>query len=159
MQIRNSALQYGTESVVVRLFNTYGPGECCSPYRSVICRALYCALHGLPWTVFRGHSRTSTYLADTVRTLANITNNFRAGETYNIGGTDLHTIEQLSDVVLKVTGADPRLVHQHESEILTTKLKRVDTSKSVRDLDHKNSYSLEDGMRLTADWMKSVYRL
>ena len=159
MQIRNSALQYGTESVVVRLFNTYGPGEYYSPYRSVNCRFLYCALHGLPWTVFRGHSRTSTYLADTVRTVANITNNFKAGETYNVGGTDLHTIEQLSDVVVKVTGADPRLVHHQETEILTTKLKRVDTSKSVRDLDHRNSYSLEDGMRLTADWMRSDYRL
>jgi dTDP-glucose 4,6-dehydratase len=113
----------------------------------------------LPWTVFRGHSRTSTYLADTVRTLANITNNFRVGQTYNIGGVDLHTIEQLSDVVLKVTGADPRLVHHQETEILTTKLKQVDTSKSLRDLDHKNSYSLEDGMQLTADWMRSVYRL
>ena len=159
MQIRNSALQYGTETVVVRLFNTYGPGEYYSPYRSVNCRFLYCALHNLPWTVFRGHSRTSTYLADTVRTLANITNNFRPGETYNIGGTDLHTIEELSEVVLKVTGADAELVHHQETEILTTKLKRVDTAKSVRDLDHKNSYSLEDGMRLTADWMRTVYRL
>ena len=159
MQVRNSALQYGVETVVVRLFNTYGPGEYYSPYRSVNCRFLYCALHGLPWTVFRGHSRTSTYLADTVRTVANITNNFQAGETYNIGGVDLHTIEQLSDVVLKVTGADPGLVHHQETEILTTKLKRVDTSKSVRDLDHKNSYSLAAGMRLTADWMRTVYRL
>ena len=157
MQIRNSALQYGTETVVVRLFNTYGPGEYYSPYRSVNCRFLYCALHGLPWTVFRGHSRTSTYLADIVRTVANISENFRTGETYNIGGTDLHTIEELSDVVLRVTGADPKLVHHQETEILTTKLKRVDTLKSVRDLDHKNSYSLEDGMRLTADWMRSVY--
>jgi dTDP-glucose 4,6-dehydratase len=159
MQIRNSALQYGTESVVVRLFNTYGPGEYYSPYRSVNCRFLYCALHGLPWTVFRGHSRTSTYLADTVTTVANIMNNFKAGETYNVGGTDLHTIEQLSDVVLKVTGADRRLVHHQETEILTTKLKRVDTSRSVRDLGHKNSYSLEEGMRLTADWMRGVYQL
>jgi dTDP-glucose 4,6-dehydratase len=159
MQIRNSALQYGTETVVVRLFNTYGPGEYYSPYRSVNCRFLYCALHGLPWTVFRGHSRTSTYLADTVRTVANISGNFRAGETYNIGGTDLHTIEELSNVVLEVAGADPRLVHYQDSEILTTKLKRVDTSKSVRDLDHKNSYSLLDGMKLTADWMRQAYRL
>jgi len=159
MQIRNSALQYGTESVVVRLFNTYGPGEYYSPYRSVNCRFLYCALHELPWTVFRGHSRTSTYLADTVTTVANITNNFKVGETYNVGGTDLHTIEQLSDVVLKVSGADPRLVHHQETEILTTKLKRVDTSKSVRDLAHRNSYSLEEGMRLTADWMRGVYQL
>jgi len=159
MQIRNSALQYGTESVVVRLFNTYGPGEYYSPYRSVNCRFLYCALKGLPWTVFRGHSRTSTYLADTVRTLANISGNFKAGETYNIGGNSLHTIEELSDVIIKITGANPALAHYQESEILTTKLKQVDTSKSVRDLDHKNSYSLEDGMRLTADWMRKVYDL
>ena len=159
MQIRNSALQYGTESVVVRLFNTYGPGEYYSPYRSVNCRFLYCALHGLPWTVFRGHSRTSTFLADTVRTVANISDNFKPGETYNIGGTDLHTIEELSDVILKVTGASPSLVHHRDSEILTTKLKQVDTSKSQRDLDHRNSFSLEDGMSITADWMRSVYQL
>src|SRR4030095_16504720 len=159
MQIRNSALQYGSESVVVRLFNTYGPGEYYSPYRSVNCRFLYCALHDLPWTVFRGHSRTSTFLADTVCTVANISNNFKPGETYNIGGNNLHTIEELSDVVLKVTGANPSLVHYQDSEILTTKFKRVDTSKSVRDLDHKNSYSLEDGMRLTAEWMRRTYQL
>jgi dTDP-glucose 4,6-dehydratase len=91
MQIRNSALQFGTESVVVRLFNTYGPGEYYSPYRSVNCRFLYCGLMGLPFVVFRSHYRTSTYLADTVRTLANIVNNFKPGETYNIGGADMHT--------------------------------------------------------------------
>jgi dTDP-glucose 4,6-dehydratase len=158
MQIRNSGLQYGTESVVVRLFNTYGPGEYYSPYRSVNCRFLYCALHGLPWTVFRGHQRTSTYLADTVRTLANIANNFKPGETYNIGGNQLHTIEELSDVIIKITGADPSLVRYKDSEILTTKIKIVDVSKSIRDLNHTNSFSLEDGMRLTADWMRKAYQ-
>lgn len=159
MQVRNSVTQYGAETVVVRLFNTYGPGEYYSPYRSVNCRFLYCALHGLPWTVFRGHGRTSTYLADTVRTLANIADNFQPGETYNIGGDVLHTIEELSDTVLLVTGASSKLVRYEDSEILTTRVKRVDVSKSIRDLDHKNSYTLEEGLRLTADWMRSVYRL
>ncbi len=159
MQIRNSTLQYGTESVVVRLFNTYGPGEYYSPYRSVNCRFLYCALHGLPWTVYRGHCRTSTYLADTVRTVANIVDNFKAGETYNVGGTSLHSIEELSDVVLRVTGADPDLVRYRDSEILTTHSKRVDISKAIRDLDHRVSFDLEDGMRITADWMRRVYQL
>jgi len=159
MQIRNSAIQYGTESAVVRLFNTYGPGEYYSPYRSVNCRFLYCALMELPWVVYRGHYRTSTYLADTVRTLANIVDNFKPGEAYNIGGDGLHSIEQLSDTVLKVTGADPRLVQYRESEILTTKAKRVDVSKAIRDLDHRNSYSLEEGLRLTADWMHQVYKV
>jgi dTDP-glucose 4,6-dehydratase len=159
MQIRNSATQFNTESVVVRLFNTYGPGEYYSPYRSVNCRFLYCALHGLPFVVFRGHYRTSTYLADTVNTLANIVDNFKPGETYNIGGSDYHTIEDLADVILGITGADAGLVQYHESEILTTKTKRVDISKAKRDLGHRNSYSLEEGMALTADWMRSVYNL
>lgn len=159
MQVRNSAIQYGTQSVVVRLFNTYGPGEYYSPYRSVNCRFLYCALTGVPYTVFRGHYRTSTFLGDTVRTAANIVERFKPGETYNIGGVNHHSIEELSDVVLKVTGADPSIVEYRDSEILTTKIKRVDTTKSQRDLDHKNSYSLEDGMRITADWMRAVYNL
>lgn len=157
MQVRNSALLHGTETVVVRLFNTYGPGEYYSPYRSVNSRFLYCALSGIPWTVYRGHSRTSTYLADSVRTLSNIVANFKPGETYNIGGIELHTIEQLSDVVLEVTGADPALVRYEEAEIMTTARKRVDISKAIRELDHRNTYSLEDGMRMTADWMRSVY--
>ena len=157
MQIRNSTTQFGTESVVVRLFNTYGPGEYYSPYRSVNSRFLYCALMGLPWTVYRGHSRTSTYLADTVRTLANISDNFIPSETYNIGGNTHHSIEELSDTILKVTGASPSLVFYEDSEILTTRDKVVDTSKSVRDLGHKNSYSLERGIELTAEWMRKVY--
>ena len=159
MQIRNSALQYDTETVVVRIFNTYGPGEYYSPYRSVNCRFLYCALNRVPWTVFRGHSRTSTYLADTVATLANIVNNFKTGETYNIGGDNLHSIEELSNIILKVTGAEPALVEYRDLEILTTKVKRVDVSKAVRDLGHTNTYSLEEGMQLTAEWMAEVYRL
>jgi dTDP-glucose 4,6-dehydratase len=159
MQVRNSAIQYGTESVVIRLFNTYGPGEYYSPYRSVNCRFLYCALHGLPFTVFRGHYRTSTFLADTVRTVANITENFKSGETYNIGGVNHHSIEELAEVVLKVTGADASLVEHRESEILTTKIKRVDISKALRDLGHKNSYGLEEGMRITTNWLRDVYNL
>jgi dTDP-glucose 4,6-dehydratase len=159
MQIRNSALMYGTETVVVRLFNTYGPGEYYSPYRSVNCRFLYCALNNLPYTVFRGHSRTSTYLADSCRTLANIKDNFKPGETYNIGGDQLHSIEELSDLILKITGAEPRLVQYRDSEVLTTTRKVLDVSKSIRDLDHKNSYSLEQGLRLTAEWMIDTYHL
>ena len=151
-QIRNST----GPAVVVRLFNTYGPGEYPSPYRSVNARLLHCALNGMPYTVHRGHTRTSTYLADTVRTLSNITENFRQGETYNIGGDHAHTIEELSDTILKVTGADPSLVTYADPEPMTTRHKLVDASKSIRDLDHRNTVSLEDGIRLTAKWMTEV---
>jgi len=159
MQIRNAGVLSKTDSVIVRLFNTYGPGEYYSPYRSVNCRFLYCALNNLPWTVYRGHQRTSTYLEDTVRTLANIVDNFKSGETYNIGGDELHTIEELSDAIIKVTGASPSLVLYDESEVMTSKIKKVDITKAVRDLNHRNTFSLIEGIKLTADWMREVYRI
>jgi dTDP-glucose 4,6-dehydratase len=158
MQVCNSAQQFDTETVIVRLFNTYGPGEYYSPYRSVNCRFLYCALHGLPWIVYKGYYRTSTYLADTVYTLSNIVENFIPGEVYNIGGDWYHSIEDLSDIVLKVTGADASLVEYKNSEMLTTRKKEVDISKSVKDLNHQITYDLETGMKLTAGWMKDIYR-
>jgi dTDP-glucose 4,6-dehydratase len=159
MQVRNSAVQFGTETVIVRLFNTYGPGEYYSPYRSVNCRFVYCALNRLPWVVFRGYGRTSCYLSDCVRTLANIADNFKPTEVYNIGGGQYHTIEELSDLVIKATGADPSLAEYKDTETLTTRLKRVDTAKARRDLDHRDAVTLEEGVRLTVAWMRQIYGL
>jgi dTDP-glucose 4,6-dehydratase len=67
MQILNSATNFGTETVRVRLFNTYGPGEYYSDYRSVICLFIYRALHDIPYTVYTEHKRTSSYIDNTVR--------------------------------------------------------------------------------------------
>lgn len=158
-QIKNSRVQYNTQTVIVRLFNTYGPGEYYSPYRSVNCRFLYCALMHLPFVVFKGHHRTSTFLSDTVNTLATIVDNFKDGEVYNIGGDHYHSIEELAETILRVTGAPHDLVEYKNSEILTTKDKRVDVSKSIRDLGHKNTVSLEEGIRRTTEWMRKAYNL
>ena len=160
MQVHNSREQYGTETVMVRFFNTYGPGEWYHPFRSVNCLFTYNLLHGKPITVFKGHSRTSTYIYDSVRTLANIADNFIDGEVYNIASDQEHSIESLSELLVKYTKADPALVdYRDSSEILTTKHKHVDASKSVRDLDHKNTVSLEEGVWETVQWMKEHYRL
>lgn len=158
-QIRNSAIQHGTESVVVRLFNTYGPGEWYHPYRSVNAKFCYHALMGRPITVYRGHYRTSTYLSDTCNTLANIVDNFKPGQAYNIGGSEYHDIETLAKAVWDYTKADPALITYAESEILTTRTKKVDVSKSVADLKHTNAITLEDGVRKTIDWMREYYKL
>lgn len=159
MQVRNSRIKYKTKTVIVRLFNTYGPGEWYHPYRSVNAKFCYHALMGLPVTVYKGHLRTSTYLLDVCRTLANIVDNFKDGEVYNIGGSELHDIETLVKIIWEYTGADPSLITYKESEVLTTKMKKVDVSKSVKDLNHKASMSLKEGVHKTIDWMKEYYKL
>jgi len=159
MQIRNSIIQHKTETVIVRLFNTYGPGEWYHPYRSVNCKFCYHALNNLPVTVYKGHFRTSTYLEDTCRTLCNIINNFKSGEVYNIGGLEYHDIETLVKIIWDYVGAGQSLITYKDSEILTTKSKRVDVSKAVRDLDHKLTVSMEEGVKKTIDWMIGYYNL
>lgn len=158
-QVLNSAAMTGTESVRVRLFNSYGPGEYYSPYRSVICLFAYRALHDLPYVVYKNHSRTSIYISDVVRSLANITGNHIPGEVYNIGGVDFHDIETISSMILKYTGKDDRNVTYSESEIMTTKQKRVDSSKARNDLGHQITVNLEEGIANTVEWMKKVYQV
>jgi len=157
MQIRNSRISNGTKTVIVRLFNTFGPGEWYHPYRSVNCKFCYHAIYGLPVTVYKDHYRTSTYLEDTCRTLSNIVDNFKSGEVYNIGGLEYHDIESLVNLIWDYTGADRSLITYKDSEILTTKSKKVDISKAVRDLDHKLTVKLEDGVKKTIDWMREYY--
>ena len=157
MQVLNSAAMFGTETVRVRLFNTFGPGEYYSPYRSVICLFVYRALHDIPYTVYLDHHRTSTYVTDTVYTLANIVENFKPGEVYNIGGTEYHDIKTLSDTILDYLGKDDSLVTYKESERFTTKDKKIDVTKAIRDLKHDPKVPLSEGIPLTIEWMKSVY--
>jgi dTDP-glucose 4,6-dehydratase len=157
MQVKNSMLQYGTQTVVIRIFNTYGPGEWYHPYRSVNAKFCYHALTGIPITVYRGHKRTSLYLEDACNTIANIANNFKSGETYNISGLGSHTIEDLADIIWQYTGADKKLINYEGEEILTTKEKNVDGSKAIKDLSHKITVNLEEGVKKTIDWMKQYY--
>jgi dTDP-glucose 4,6-dehydratase len=160
MQVKNSMTMYDTQTVMVRLFNTYGPGEWFHPFRSVNCLFTYNLLHGLPITLYRGHTRTSTYIYDCVNTLANISDNFLSGETYNIASQQHHSIEDLVELILDKTGADRSLVDVRDQlEILTTKDKLVDSTKARTDLNHQDLVSLEDGVEMTVDWMKEYYSL
>ena len=156
-QIRNSRIEHGTQTVIVRLFNTYGPGETYHPYRSVNAKFCYHALHGLPITVYRGHYRTSTFLADTCRTLANIVENFIPGSIYNIGGVEYHSIEDLAKIVWDYTKADPNLITMADAEIQTTQVKKVDIVRAMRDLRHHPATPLKEGVEATIDWMKEHY--
>ncbi|MBI2850384.1 MAG: NAD(P)-dependent oxidoreductase [Chloroflexi bacterium] len=158
MQILNSAEAFGTETVRVRLFNTYGPGEYYSDYRSVICLFVYRALHNLPYTVYTKHKRTSSYVDDTVRTMANIVENFKPGEVYNIAGDELHDMKKVSDIILKYLGKDDRLVTYKDVQEATTLEKKVDIARAVRDLKCKSTISLEEGIRRTIEWQKEVYK-
>jgi len=159
MQIKNSITKNKTETVIIRFFNTGGEGEWYHSYRSVNAKFCYNLLMGRPITVYKGHTRTSLWVWDAVETTANVIDNFKSGEVYNIGGEDHHTIEELAELSLKYSGADPKLVIIKESEILTTKHKRIDLFKAKKELNHKITVNLEDQVKKTIEWMKNYYKI
>lgn len=156
-QILNAADRYGVKTVRVRLFNTYGPGEKYSEYRSVVAKFCYRALHDEPYHVYEDHHRSFTYIKDTVETLANIVDNFSPGNVYNVASDEYHNIKELSDIILSQLGKSDDLVEYRGTEEHNTLNKKASIEKAKRDLGHNPDTPLEEGVRRTLDWMRDYY--
>ena len=150
---------FDTETVRVRLFNVYGPREHYTPYRGVIPKFIYKALHDQPYTVYLGHKRTFEYVEDICRTFANIIDNFKPGEVYNLGSERQYEIKYVSDLILKHLGKSDSKVTYKEAEPFTTRVKKPNSSKAVRDLNHKITVPLEEGISRTVEWMRKIYNV
>ena len=61
--------------------------------------------------------------------------------------------------MLNAVGKDDSLVTYHEAEPFTTKVKHIDFSKAIRDLNPRPPVPPEEGIRRTVDWMHSSYRV
>ena len=157
----NSNKMFGTETVRVRPVNCYGPHEHYTPYRGFIPKFIYHALYDIPYTVYKEHKRIVDYVEDSCRTWANTIDNFIPGEVYNVGGRQEweKTIKEYSDLILEAVGRNDSLVKYEESELFTTKIKKMDFSKAVRDLGHDPKISPEEGIKRTVEWMKKYYRI
>jgi dTDP-glucose 4,6-dehydratase len=79
----NSATMFGTETVRVRPVNCYGPHEAYSPYKGFIPIFIYKALHGLPYSVHKGHKRIIDYVEDTANTFAVLCAEHLHGKPYH----------------------------------------------------------------------------
>ncbi|MHA1232216.1 MAG: NAD-dependent epimerase/dehydratase family protein [Candidatus Helarchaeota archaeon] len=157
LQCLNAAAMYGNEIVRIRPVNCYGPHEEYSPYRGVIPILVYHGMFNLPAVVYKGHKRIFDYVSDTVRTIANIVENFIPGEVYNIAGDKEVDIKYVSDLIINELGIDDSHITYKESEPFTTKQKKIDCSKAVRDLNHKILVPIEKGIPLYIEWMKKRY--
>ena len=158
-QIENARKQWDTETMVLRFFNAYGPGEYYHAYRSVVCLFCYRALMGLPYDVYTGYHRVFQYVDDLVDTLANAARRFHPGETINVGGVEYRSVEEMHRIVSDVVGVDPdrRDVNRLSLDAHNIVNKRPDITKAQRMLGHHPTVKLEEGIAETVDWLRGVY--
>lgn len=157
-QFRNSQTVHNTETMILRFFNAYGPGEYYHKYRSVVSLFIHAALHDQPLDVYEGYYRAFMYVDDLISTVANAWRYFKSGEVYNVGGREYRSVQSLADLILEVVGTSKsliRLLSQREHNVVS---KRPIIDKAVRDLGHNPIVTLDVGIPLTVDWMRSVER-
>ena len=103
--------EHGTETIVVRLFNTVGARQT-GRYGMVLPRFVAQALDHQSLTVYGDGSQTRcfTHVSDTVRALTLLAENDGAvGNTYNIGSSVPVAVEDLARRVIARTGSSSRI--------------------------------------------------
>jgi nucleoside-diphosphate-sugar epimerase len=150
---------HGLDTVIVRLFNTYGPGEHPGRYRNVIPNFLALAMAGepLPITGTGEETRDFNYVSDTVAgILAAVETETRAGDIFNLASGRETTIRSLAESINSITGNRTGLVFQPRrgwDHVLT---RRGDTKKAERLLGYRPRVTIEQGLRNTYDWLRTV---
>ena len=151
-----SRQMFGLDYVIFRPHNVIGPRQNIGDrYRNVVGIFMNQLLKGEPMPVFGDgeQMRAFSYIDDIVPTIANAPKVPAAiGNVFNVGGDTPSTINQLADVVSKAMGCEKKILHleaRHEVKLAFCSHDRV---KQV--FGEKPLTSLEDGIRLMAEWAK-----
>jgi dTDP-glucose 4,6-dehydratase len=157
VQVMNFERRYESPIVRLRFFNAYGPGEYYHHYRSVVALFCYRALHDLTYTVYKGYNRVFMFIDDFIPTLANVCENFRPGEVYNIGGAEFRSVEYASKLILDYLDKDDSLVEYLPEDAHNVQSKQPDITRAREAFGHDPKVTLEEGIPRTIDWMRAVY--
>jgi UDP-glucuronate decarboxylase len=149
--------QYGVETRIARIFNTYGPGMTSNDGR-IIPNMIIQALSGEPITVFGDGKQTRSfcYVSDTVRGLVRLMNSDFV-EPVNIGNPLEITVMAVAEKIRELTGSNSKIVFKPLPED-DPQRRWPDISRARQLLSWEPSVSLENGLRITIDWFKRALK-
>lgn len=138
----------GLETVVLRLFNVYGPRQGFNDYSGVITRFIEQIKRGLPLTIYGDGSQTRdfVYVSDVVEAvLQALKCEGVKGEVFNVGFGRQVSVRDLALAILRLARADLDVVYE-APRAGDVKHSVADISKAEKLLGFKPSFSLRDGL-------------
>jgi dTDP-glucose 4,6-dehydratase len=145
--------EFGVDTKIVRIFNTYGPRLSIADGR-VVSNFLDQAMRGASLTVFGDGTQTRSFcfVDDEVRGILGLLDSAHVGPM-NIGNPDEFTMLELAELVLEVTRSSSELVF----EPLPTddpKQRRPDITLAESVLGWRPGVGLREGLTRTHDWYR-----
>ena len=142
---------HGVDTRIARIFNTYGPRTRPDDGR-MIPNFISQALSGSPLTVYGDGSQTRSvqYVDDLVEGVLRL---MRSAETrpVNIGNPVEHTVREVAEAVLRLTGSESPLAHE-PLPADDPKQRRPDITRAREVLGWEPKVAAEEGLRTTIDW-------
>lgn len=149
---------YGINTVVLRLFNCYGPRERPGKYRNVIPNFFKSALNKQLLTVYGTgkETRSYCYVEDTVRGLIRASECSEAvGQVINIGNNTETTSMELAEKINSLCGnvGDKKIMLFPQRGWDNIQRRKANIDKAAKILNWKPTVGLDEGLRKTYDWM------
>src|ERR671916_2732246 len=141
----------GTDTGIVRIFNTYGPRMRPDDGRAIPAFVGQ-ALSGRPLTVAGNGSQTRSiaYVDDTVRGILAMAYSPHAGPV-NIGNPDELSMLRLAEWIVELTGSESEISFI-DLPVDDPKVRRPDTTRAEQLLGWRPTVPSEEGLRRTVDW-------
>ena len=146
---------------IVRLFNSYGPGERPGRYRNVIPNFIAEALRDEVITITGTgeETRDFTFVDDTVACILKAAFSRRSlGEVYNVGTGTETSIHTLASEIIRISGSRSEIRFAPRRSWDTTTRRCADISKAASHLSYEPKTSLQTGLSSTIDWLRSIDR-
>ncbi|MBP6827071.1 MAG: NAD-dependent epimerase/dehydratase family protein [Saprospiraceae bacterium] len=143
---RSYQQEFGLPYTILRFFNTYGPNQ---SQDFVISRFLKAALRDEDIFIYGDGSQTRTfcYIQDNVDfTVRILEENLCINDIVNVGNDRQHTISELAETVLRVTGSKSSIVKLPPLKEGDMSRRQPDISK-MRGILKRELISLEDGLQ------------
>lgn len=139
---------YSLETVALRYFNVYGPGQHSGNYAGVITTFLTQARRGTDITVHGDGSQTRDFVhvKDIVQANIRAAISDVSGRSYNIGTGQSVTIRQLAELVREIADSNSEIIHTEPREGDVTE-SVVDISRAIDELDYEPTIGLQNGLR------------
>lgn len=145
--------QYGVETKIARIFNTYGPGMNSNDGR-VVPNFILQALTDCPITIYGNGKQTRSfcYVTDTVQGLVSLMGSDFV-EPVNIGNPNEITILELVEIIKRLSLSKSEIVFTHLPQ--DDPLRRCpDITRAKQVLAWEPQVSLEEGLKRTIEWFK-----
>ncbi len=149
------ARQYGVDSRVIRIFNTYGPNMAVGDGR-VVSNFIVQAIQGSPITIYGDGTQTRSFcfVSDLVDGIYRILMlDTRLDSPINLGNPGEFTMNELAEIVIRITNSNSKIIYEPLPDD-DPRQRKPDISRAQSILGWNPTISLEEGVATTARYFE-----